>query len=227
MVLPFRPLLIRLLQLLRQFPMSIEIHRTLAQRMVDEQCEIPLIAETGGQNAMIVDSSALPEQVVKDTIHSAFLSAGQRCSALRVLYLQEDIADKTVAMLRGAMRELVIGDPALLGTDVGPVIDEEARARLEQHAASIKAAGRPIEHLAVPDACRYGTYFAPCAVEIDRLEQLENENFGAMLHVIRYARRDLDAVIVPNFGTMNVLGMNFLRSLGGWRVEGNYLVLQP
>ncbi|MEQ1439861.1 bifunctional proline dehydrogenase/L-glutamate gamma-semialdehyde dehydrogenase PutA [Fontimonas sp. SYSU GA230001] len=168
------------------------INRTLAARRGPIAT---LIAETGGQNAMIVDSSALPEQVVKDTIHSAFLSAGQRCSALRVLYLQEDIADKTVAMLRGAMRELVIGDPALLSTDIGPVIDADARDRLDAHAAKITAAGRPIAHLALPDACRNGTYFAPCAVEIDRIEQLESENFGAMLHVIRYARRDLDAVI--------------------------------
>ncbi|MFA5939309.1 MAG: bifunctional proline dehydrogenase/L-glutamate gamma-semialdehyde dehydrogenase PutA [Sinimarinibacterium sp.] len=178
------------------FTGSVEVAQAINRALAARRGPIAtLIAETGGQNAMIVDSSALPEQVIKDAIQSAFLSAGQRCSALRVLYLQEDIADKTIAMLRGAMRELVIGDPALLSTDIGPVIDEEARSRLEAHASRIKVAGRLIEHLAVPEACSHGTYFAPCAVEIDRLDQLDSENFGAMLHVIRYAQRDLDAVI--------------------------------
>jgi RHH-type proline utilization regulon transcriptional repressor/proline dehydrogenase/delta 1-pyrroline-5-carboxylate dehydrogenase len=154
-----------------------------------------LIAETGGQNAMIVDSSALPEQVVKDALYSGFYSAGQRCSALRVLYLQQDIADKTIAMLKGAMRELAIGDPGLLETDVGPVIDETARARLARHAEAMQQRGRRIEQLRVPDAATHGTYFAPCAVEIDRLNQLDGEYFGAMLHVIRYPAALLDDVI--------------------------------
>ncbi|HUP91868.1 MAG TPA: bifunctional proline dehydrogenase/L-glutamate gamma-semialdehyde dehydrogenase PutA, partial [Solimonas sp.] len=154
-----------------------------------------LIAETGGQNAMIVDSSALPEQVVKDALFSGFYSAGQRCSALRVLYLQDDIADKTIHMLQGAMRELQVGDPAFLSTDVGPVIDEEARARLAAHAESVKKIGRPIEHLALPETCRHGSYFTPCAVELDHIGQLSSENFGAMIHVIRYPAKDLEKVV--------------------------------
>jgi RHH-type transcriptional regulator, proline utilization regulon repressor / proline dehydrogenase / delta 1-pyrroline-5-carboxylate dehydrogenase len=154
------------------------INRALAAR---DAPLATLVAETGGQNAMIVDSSALPEQVVRDVIASAFNAAGQRCSALRVLYLQEDIADKVVRMLAGAMRELVVGDPALLATDVGPVIDAEARDRLER--------------LAVPAGCAHGTYFAPMAVEIEALAQLTRENFGALLHVIRYPARRLEEVV--------------------------------
>jgi RHH-type proline utilization regulon transcriptional repressor/proline dehydrogenase/delta 1-pyrroline-5-carboxylate dehydrogenase len=155
-----------------------------------------LIAETGGQNAMIADSSALPEQLVKDTIASAFHSAGQRCSALRVLYVQQDIAAKVIAMLKGAMRELAIGDPGLLATDVGPVIDQAAQEKLERHAAAIKKSGKLIEHLPLPEACAHGTFFAPCAVEIESLGQLNQENFGPMLHVIRYRAKDLEKVVV-------------------------------
>ena len=139
-----------------------------------------LIAETGGQNAMLVDSSALPEQVVKDAVQSAFGSAGQRCSALRVLLLQNEIADRVIEMLAGAMDELRIGDPAMLSTDVGPVIDEAALSRLDAHAEAISAAGRLIRRLELPAACRHGSYFAPCAVEIDSLDRLEREQFGAM-----------------------------------------------
>jgi RHH-type proline utilization regulon transcriptional repressor/proline dehydrogenase/delta 1-pyrroline-5-carboxylate dehydrogenase len=154
-----------------------------------------LIAETGGQNAMIVDSSALLEQVVKDAIHSAFGSAGQRCSALRVLFVQEEIADRLMRMLKGAMQELVIGDPGLLATDIGPLIEEAACARLAQHAEQMKRAGRLIEHLPLPASCAHGSYFAPCAVEIDSLSQLDGEYFGPMLHVIRYSAKQLDAAI--------------------------------
>jgi RHH-type proline utilization regulon transcriptional repressor/proline dehydrogenase/delta 1-pyrroline-5-carboxylate dehydrogenase len=168
------------------------INRSLAAR---DGPIVTLIAETGGQNAMIVDSSALPEQVVKDAIHSAFGSAGQRCSALRVLFVQNDIAGKVVQMLQGAMRELVIGDPGFLATDIGPVIDEPARARLAQHAEAMKRSGRLIEHLPLPASCAQGSYFAPCAVEIDSLAQLDGEYFGAMLHLIRYPAKQLDAVI--------------------------------
>jgi RHH-type transcriptional regulator, proline utilization regulon repressor / proline dehydrogenase / delta 1-pyrroline-5-carboxylate dehydrogenase len=168
------------------------INRTLAARPGPIAT---LIAETGGQNAMIVDSSALPEQVVKDALHSAFGSAGQRCSALRVLYLQHDIAERTLAMLRGAMRELVIGDPAQLATDIGPVIDGDAQQRLDTHAEAMTRQGRLIERLTLPAACAHGSYFAPCAVEIDRLDRLDGEYFGAMLHVIRFDARALDGVI--------------------------------
>ena len=154
-----------------------------------------LIAETGGQNAMIVDSSALPEQVVKDAVASAFMSAGQRCSALRVLMLQNEIADKVIEMLGGAMAELRVGDPGLLATDIGPVIDGEARDRLQQHADAISQKGRLIARLPVPESCADGTYFPPCAVEIDSLDQLQEEQFGAMLHVLRYPARDLEKMV--------------------------------
>ena len=183
------------------------INRTLAARTGPIAT---LIAETGGQNAMIVDSSALPEQVVKDALYSAFYSAGQRCSALRVLFLQEDIADKTIHMLKGAMQELSIGDPALLATDVGPVIDEAARARLVDHAGHIRQIGKPIEQLAVPESCARGTYFGPLAVEIEKLEQLDQEHFGPILHVARFAGRRLDAVVesINNSGYGLTLGVH-------------------
>ncbi|MEC9361883.1 MAG: bifunctional proline dehydrogenase/L-glutamate gamma-semialdehyde dehydrogenase PutA [Pseudomonadota bacterium] len=169
------------------------INRTLAARSGPIAT---LIAETGGQNAMIVDSSALPEQVVKDTLASAFGSAGQRCSALRVLYLQNEIADRTLTMLRGAMRELVVGDPAWLRTDVGPVIDAAAQQRLATHADDLVRQGcRVIERLEAPADGAHGTWFAPCAIEIDRLDRLDGEYFGAMLHVIRFDARALDRVI--------------------------------
>ena len=128
---------------------------------------VPLIAETGGQNAMIVDSSALPEQVVADVLTSAFDSAGQRCSSLRLLYVQDDIADRLLAMLTGAMAELAIGDPALLATDIGPVIDEAARQALEQHAARMAREGRLLYQCALPAGTEHGTFFAPRAFEID------------------------------------------------------------
>lgn len=154
-----------------------------------------LIAETGGQNAMIVDSSALPEQVVKDAIQSAFHSAGQRCSALRVLCLQEDIADKVIAMLQGALCEQVVGDPGLLRTDIGPVIDEEALARLNGHAAALQAQGRMLARLQLPESCAHGTYFAPSIAAIARIDELDGEYFGPMLHVLRFPGRALDEVL--------------------------------
>ncbi len=178
------------------FTGSVEVARLINRALAARDGTIAtLIAETGGQNAMIVDSSALPEQVVKDTIASAFNAAGQRCSALRVLFLQEEIADKVIAMLKGAMAELVIGDPALLATDVGPVIDAEAQQRLEQHASAIRKTGTLIDQRPLPEACRHGTYFTPCAVEIGALSELKAENFGAMLHVIRYRAKDLENVV--------------------------------
>ena len=136
-----------------------------------------LIAETGGQNAMFVDSSALPEQVVLDSVYSAFNSAGQRCSALRVLCVQEDIADRVVELLVGHMDELVIGDPSLLATDVGPAIDEEARAILEAHVAKMEEAATIVHRCALDDAADAGTFFAPTLIEIDSLDVLEREVF--------------------------------------------------
>jgi len=167
------------------------INRTLAAR---DAPLATLIAETGGQNAMLVDSSALPEQVVKDVISSAFLSAGQRCSALRVLFVQHDIADHVVRLLVGAMKELRIGDPRFLATDVGPVIDEDALAILEAHAAKLEKEGRLVARADLPDNTS-GYFFAPCAFEIDSIGQLQREVFGPILHIVRYRSRDLDRVI--------------------------------
>ena len=154
-----------------------------------------LIAETGGQNAMIVDSSALPEQVVIDAVQSAFNSAGQRCSALRVLCVQEDIAPKVKRLLAGYMEELVIGDPAYLETDVGPVIDEAARAMLEGHAHEIMQSAAWHHRLKLPDATRAGTFVAPLAAEIASLSVLEREWFGPIMHIVTYKARDLEALV--------------------------------
>ena len=162
---------------------------------------VPLIAETGGQNAMIVDSSALAEQVVEDVLVSAFQSAGQRCSALRVLFVQEDLAPRLLDMLRGAMAELVVGDPALLATDVGPVIDAEAHAMLEAHAARMGSEARLLYRVPLGPGTEHGTFFAPRAYEIDRLDRLDREVFGPILHVIRYRADRLDDVIAAVAGT--------------------------
>jgi RHH-type proline utilization regulon transcriptional repressor/proline dehydrogenase/delta 1-pyrroline-5-carboxylate dehydrogenase len=156
---------------------------------------VPLIAETGGQNAMSVDSTALPEQVVRDVLISSFQSAGQRCSALRVLFLQEDVAEKMLSMLAGAMEELVVGDPAWLSSDVGPVIDSEAKAMLDRHARRMEAEGRLIRRARLGPGTEHGSFFAPVAFEIDSLARLEREVFGPVLHVIRYRADRLDEVI--------------------------------
>ncbi len=168
------------------------INRALAAR--DAAIGV-LIAETGGQNAMIADSSALPEQLVKDVIASAFSSAGQRCSAARVLFVQEEIADKVIGMLAGAMDELRVGDPALLSTDVGPVIDQDAKRVLDEHAARMAKEGKLIKEITLGPGAEHGVYFAPRAYELDRLARLTREVFGPVLHVIRYPAKDLDAVI--------------------------------
>jgi RHH-type transcriptional regulator, proline utilization regulon repressor / proline dehydrogenase / delta 1-pyrroline-5-carboxylate dehydrogenase len=155
-----------------------------------------LIAETGGINVMIVDSSTLPEQVVLDAAASAFNSAGQRCSALRALLIQEEIAPRVVEMLAGYMDELQIGDPALLATDVGPVIDDDALSSLESHAARITV-GAPWWHRTPLPARerREGRFFAPLAVEIASLAGLEREVFGPIAHIVRYRSRDLDSIV--------------------------------
>jgi RHH-type proline utilization regulon transcriptional repressor/proline dehydrogenase/delta 1-pyrroline-5-carboxylate dehydrogenase len=154
-----------------------------------------LIAETGGQNALIVDSSALPEQVTRDVIASAFQSAGQRCSALRVLYLQEDVADSILEMIRGGFEALVIGDPAELATDVGPVIDDEAKANLDAHIASMKRSKSPVWRRETPKHLKSGQFVAPAIVEIGSIRELERENFGPVLHVVRWKAGELDQVI--------------------------------
>jgi RHH-type proline utilization regulon transcriptional repressor/proline dehydrogenase/delta 1-pyrroline-5-carboxylate dehydrogenase len=156
---------------------------------------VPLIAETGGQNAMIVDSSALPEQVVADAVLSAFNSAGQRCSALRVLFLQNEIADRTLAMLAGAMDEIAVGDPALLATDVGPVIDAAARAGLAAHVEAMTRRFRRIAEAKLPAGLARGHWLAPAAFEIDGIGALTREVFGPVLHVVRFAGDRLDAAV--------------------------------
>jgi len=167
------------------------INRSLAAR---DAPLATLIAETGGQNAMLVDSSALPEQVVKDVISSAFLSAGQRCSALRVLYLQKDMADHLIQLLNGAMQELVIGDPRKLFTDIGPVIDQDALKLLQDHVQRMEKEARLVARVTLPPGLG-GHFFAPCAFEIDGIAQLHTEVFGPVLHIVRYGSRDLDKVI--------------------------------
>jgi RHH-type transcriptional regulator, proline utilization regulon repressor / proline dehydrogenase / delta 1-pyrroline-5-carboxylate dehydrogenase len=169
------------------------INRTLSQRSVKEGADIVLIAETGGQNALIVDSSALPEQVVQDVISSAFDSAGQRCSALRVLFLQEEIADKTIKMLRGAMQELRVGSPDRLASDIGPVIDTEAQQNLLAHIDRMKS--RAKNHFALELPALAGTFVPPTVLEISALSELTQEVFGPVLHVIRYQRADLPKLI--------------------------------
>ena len=172
------------------------INRTLVQRAVAESNEIPLIAETGGQNALIVDSSALPEQVVQDALSSAFDSAGQRCSALRVLFLQEEIADKTIRMLKGAMQELRVGVPDRLSTDIGPVIDAEARDNLLAHIERTKRSAKSVYSLPLPDGLEaHGTFVAPTLLEIGSLSELTHEVFGPVLHIIRYKRAALPQLI--------------------------------
>ncbi|TAN27791.1 MAG: trifunctional transcriptional regulator/proline dehydrogenase/L-glutamate gamma-semialdehyde dehydrogenase [Castellaniella sp.] len=172
------------------------IATTLAQRLDATARPVPLIAETGGQNALIVDSSALTEQVVYDVLSSAFDSAGQRCSALRVLCVQEDCADRTITMLRGALQELRVGRPELLSTDIGPVIDAQAQAVIEKHVAAMQASGHRVARKDLDaEQTRHGTFVAPTLIEISDVGELEREVFGPVLHVLRYPRKDLDHVI--------------------------------
>src|SRR4029077_19050532 len=176
-------------------------NRTLAAR---DGPIVKLIAETGGQNCMIVDSSALPEQVVDDALVSAFDSAGQRCSALRVLFLQEDVAGSKIDMLLGAACELVIGDPLDYATDVGPVIDAEAKGALERHKARMRHKARELLGLPLPRACAHGTYVAPAIYAIPSLKLLQREVFGPILHVVNFAGDQLaevcEAINATGFG---------------------------
>ena len=177
------------------FTGSTETARAINRALAARNAPIAvLIAETGGQNALIVDSSALPEQVTRDVMSSAFQSAGQRCSALRVLYLQDDVADATLAMIRGAFEALVIGDPADLATDVGPVIDAEAKAALDAHIAAMREAGRKVWQRELPPGLN-GTFVAPAIIEIGSIADLQRENFGPVLHVARFAADRLEHVI--------------------------------
>ncbi|MDP1604220.1 MAG: bifunctional proline dehydrogenase/L-glutamate gamma-semialdehyde dehydrogenase PutA [Legionella sp.] len=168
------------------------INQTLATRGGEI---IPLIAETGGQNTMIVDSSALLEQVVVDAVVSAFGSAGQRCSALRVLYVQEEVYPRLIELLKGAMAELQIGDPQWLSTDVGPVIDKAALTVLQDHVSSMRKKYEIIYQCNLPAECEVGYFMPPTAIAIDSITALGKEVFGPVLHVIRYKRKDIDTII--------------------------------
>ncbi|RQM47105.1 trifunctional transcriptional regulator/proline dehydrogenase/L-glutamate gamma-semialdehyde dehydrogenase [Paraburkholderia bannensis] len=167
------------------------INNVLARRLSADGQPIPLIAETGGQNAMIVDSSALAEQVVGDVLMSAFDSAGQRCSALRILCLQEDVADRILEMLSGAMRELSLGNPDRLSTDVGPVIDQDAAQVIRQHIDALHCKGRKVTQGDVPVDCERGTFIPPTIIELESIDELKREVFGPVLHVVRFKRDQL------------------------------------
>ncbi|MCJ8297742.1 MAG: bifunctional proline dehydrogenase/L-glutamate gamma-semialdehyde dehydrogenase PutA [Pseudomonadales bacterium] len=165
------------------------INRLMAKTLAPDA---PLIAETGGLNAMIVDSTALPEQVVRDVLASAFQSAGQRCSALRMLYLQEDIAEELLTMLYGAMDGLVLGNPWQLSTDVGPVIDAAAKQKIQQHCAAYKTQGKVLKSLAAPEQ---GYFIAPTVLKVSGIEELTQEIFGPVLHVATFKGRELNSVV--------------------------------
>ncbi|MGE6225574.1 trifunctional transcriptional regulator/proline dehydrogenase/L-glutamate gamma-semialdehyde dehydrogenase [Aeromonas media] len=173
------------------------ISRNLAGRLDAQGRTIPLIAETGGQNAMIVDSSALTEQVVMDVISSAFDSAGQRCSALRVLCVQDDVAERVIRMLKGAMAEYKVGSPEHLSTDIGPVIDAEAKANIERHIKAMGDKGRRVHQIARTQegACNRGTFVLPTLIELDSLDELGPEVFGPVLHLVRYPRARLGELL--------------------------------
>lgn len=172
------------------------IARQLNGRLGRNGQPVPLVAETGGLNAMIVDSSALPEQVVKDIVSSAYDSAGQRCSALRLLCVQEDAADRIVSLLKGAMEELRIGIPARLDTDVGPVISEQARQGIESHIEVLRSKNHPVFQAPVVAGERDGgTFVPPTLIEVKSVEDLGAEVFGPVLHVLRYQRLELDALL--------------------------------
>ncbi|WP_271274018.1 bifunctional proline dehydrogenase/L-glutamate gamma-semialdehyde dehydrogenase PutA [Aliamphritea hakodatensis] len=165
------------------------INRVMAKTMAPEA---PLVAETGGLNAMIVDSTALPEQVVRDVLISSFQSAGQRCSALRVLYLQEDIAEGLLEMLYGAMDELTLADPWALSSDIGPVIDLAAKQKIDAHCQAFAEQGRMLKRLSVPAE---GRFVAPAVIRLDSIAELKEEIFGPVLHVVTFNAEQLDAVV--------------------------------
>ena len=168
------------------------INQALAARKV---VPVPVIAETGGQNAMLVDSTSLPEQVVRDAVRSAFASAGQRCSALRVMFIQQDIADQVIEMLKGAIEQQTVDLPYLRSTDIGPVVNTQAQHTLLEHIETMKIAGKLIAQAALPTFADRGSYVAPAAFEISSMDQLSDEKFGPILHVIRYQASDLDKII--------------------------------
>ncbi|MCE0495119.1 bifunctional proline dehydrogenase/L-glutamate gamma-semialdehyde dehydrogenase PutA [Vibrio salinus] len=169
-----------------------KINQVLSER---DSSPVPFIAETGGQNAMIVDSTALPEQVVRDVIRSAFASAGQRCSALRVLFVQSDIADRIIELIEGAMNELSIGLPYLHSTDVGPVIDKTAKDKLLAHISEMTKSQKLLAQVKLSEICNDGDYIAPTAFEIDDIDVLKEEHFGPILHIVRFKANELAEVV--------------------------------
>ena len=171
------------------------INRTMAENL---EPSAALIAETGGLNAMIIDSTALPEQAVRDIVASAFQSAGQRCSALRCLYLQKDVADIFKTMLFGAMDQLHVGDPSDFKTDVGPIIDEAAKANIDAYIEIAKNEGRLVKQL---DAPEQGTFVAPTVIAVNGIEDMKEEIFGPVLHIATYEADELDDVIAAINGT--------------------------
>jgi len=179
------------------------LQRSLAGRVDEHGRPVPLVAETGGQNAMIVDSSALAEQVVGDVLVSAFDSAGQRCSALRVLCVQEEAADRLREMLLGAMAQLRVGSPDRLAIDVGPVIDEEARDNIERHLDAMRARGRRVHQVAAPNLqpLGSGSFVLPTLIELEHVSELQREVFGPVLHFVRYRREELDGLLAQINGT--------------------------
>ena len=177
------------------FTGSTEVARLINQNLAKRSDTPVLIAETGGQNAMIVDSTALPEQVCADVLNSAFDSAGQRCSALRILCLQEDIADHFITMIKGAMNELRVGNPVELTTDIGPVIDAEAQQNLQSHIDRMKGIAKAYHQIALPAGADQATFIAPIMFELNNLNELQREVFGPVLHVVRYRADELDSLI--------------------------------
>ena len=189
------------------------ISRTLLDRA---DAPVPLLAETGGQNCMIVDSTALLEQVVADVIHSGFQSAGQRCSALRVLFVQDDIADNLITMLIGAMKALVIGHPKYLSTDVGPVIDQAAVDKLNLHVDYLADKAKLLFACKLPnELAEKQTFFAPRLYELSHISILKEEVFGPCVHVIRFKQTDLEHVI----DNINATGFGLTMGLHS-RIEG-------
>jgi RHH-type proline utilization regulon transcriptional repressor/proline dehydrogenase/delta 1-pyrroline-5-carboxylate dehydrogenase len=213
------------------FTGSTEVARRINQTLAASETPKRLIAETGGQNAMIVDSSALPEQVVADVIASAFDSAGQRCSALRVLYVQADIAERIIALLRGAMDALRVGDPADLATDIGPVIDAEAQSRLLAHIEAMRPRARWLHQATPGPECEGGLFVPPTAMEIGGIAELPGEVFGPVLHVIRYQALDLPRVLAAinatgyglTFGVQSRIGETIAQCVGEARAGNCYV----
>ncbi len=185
------------------FTGSTEVARIINRGLIAAgKWDASLIAETGGVNAMIVDSTALLEQAVRDALSSAFQSAGQRCSACRVVCVQEDVAGRFSEMLAGAMAELVVGDPALLSTDVGPVIDEEARATIAGYVEDLRRKGKVVAEAAAPAGAVKGTFVRPIAIEIAALSDLTREVFGPVLHIVRFPAASIEKLV----GDINALG---------------------